>query len=60
MRKTIQLAAYAIVVCSLTACGTEKVEHLHSPCAAIASEKPNPCGPKRPANDWWLKQLSNA
>lgn len=38
---------------ALSACGTEKVEILKSPCASVADD--GPCGPKRPANDWWMK-----
>ncbi len=37
----------------LSACGTEKVEIMKSPCASAADD--GPCGPKRPANDWWMK-----
>lgn len=45
MNKTFVL----IALLALTACGTEKIEVLKSPCAGLED---GPCGPKRPANEW--------
>lgn len=39
---------------ALSACESESVEVLKSPCAS-ASMDGGPCGPKQPVNDWWLK-----
>ena len=45
-----------IMVCTamlvLSACDSS-IEVLKSPCAGLED---SPCGPKRPVNDWWLKQ----
>jgi hypothetical protein len=48
MRKII------IITCllALTACGSEKIETLKSPCVSTEDT----CGPKRPVNNWWLQQ----
>lgn len=43
--KTIMLMG--AVALALSACGSEKVEVLKSPCAGIDG---SPCGPKRPVN----------
>jgi hypothetical protein len=39
----------------LTSC-TNKVVDVKSPCV---SKSDGPCGPKKPINDWWLKDHKN-
>ncbi|MFO0456639.1 MAG: hypothetical protein ACK5ZH_03640 [Alphaproteobacteria bacterium] len=41
----------ALALLLLAACESEKVEVMKSPCAGLEG---SPCGPKRPANEWWL------
>ncbi len=51
--KPFTLIACFIVTLSVSACDTDKVEVLKSPCASAAED--GPCGAKRPVNAWWLK-----
>lgn len=37
---------------ALSACDSEKVEVLKSPCVSLDET----CGPKRPVNDWWVSK----
>jgi hypothetical protein len=57
--KRLQLSALIVMASMLSGCGTEKVERLHSPCASAALDDSNPCGPKRPINDWWLNKANH-
>lgn len=36
----------------LTSCSGNKIVDIKSPCV---STEDGPCGPKKPINDWWLK-----
>lgn len=54
--KPLRITCLVLLLGALSACGTEKVEVLKSPCASAADD--GPCGPKRPANDWWMSKLS--
>jgi len=47
----MKYAVCILALLALSACESEKVEVLKSPCVGTAE---SPCGPKRPANDWWL------
>jgi hypothetical protein len=41
----------ALFLCVLSSCST-KVVDIKSPCV---SSEDGPCGPKKPINDWWIK-----
>jgi hypothetical protein len=41
----------AFFLCGLSSCST-KVVDIKSPCV---SNEEGPCGPKKPINDWWIK-----
>ncbi len=41
---------------SIASCST-KVIDVKSPCV---SNEDGPCGPKKPINDWWLKNSKNS
>ena len=41
----------ALFLCGLSSCST-KVVDIKSPCV---SSEDGPCGPKKPINDWWIK-----
>ncbi|MFZ4125960.1 MAG: hypothetical protein ACOYJ2_07840 [Rickettsiales bacterium] len=53
----MKITLLLMTLLTLTACGSEKVEVLKSPCVGLDD---SPCGPKRPANDWWLKKPQQA
>lgn len=48
MMKRILLA---ITILLLASCNSTKVVDVKSPCVSLGE----PCGPRRPINDWWLK-----
>lgn len=48
MKKIILLLATVLLVSSCTS----KVIDIKSPCV---SNDDGPCGPKKPINDWWIK-----
>lgn len=41
---------------SLSSCYGGKVLDIKSPCV---SNNDGPCGPRKPVNDWWLKNNNN-
>lgn len=45
----MRYAICLLALLALTACESEKVEVLKSPCVGTDE---SPCGPKRPANPW--------
>jgi len=47
MKKTVIIL---LSLLALSACESEKVEVLKSPCASLDET----CGPKRPVNEWWI------
>jgi len=51
MKKCLFIFISLIIFCSCA----NKVIDVKSPCV---SSKKGPCGPKKPINDWWLKDLS--
>lgn len=42
-----------LLILGLTSC-TNKVVDIKSPCV---SSEDGPCGPKKPINDWWIKDF---
>ncbi len=44
-----------ILLMFLSAC-SNKVVDVKSPCVSTIN---GPCGPKKPINDWWLKDYKN-
>ena len=53
MRNWKAMCLIAASLALLSACDTEKVDLLKSPCAGADG---SPCGPKRDVNGWWLHQ----
>jgi len=53
--KTIKLIILTIFLTTLFSC-THKVVDIKSPCV---SKRGGPCGPKKPINDWWLKDYNH-
>lgn len=51
MKKYLFIAISLLLFCSCA----NRVIDVKSPCV---SSKKGPCGPKKPINDWWLKDLS--
>lgn len=50
MNRTLRLAFAATALLALSACESEKVDVLKSPCVGLDD---SPCGPKRvPVNNW--------
>lgn len=52
MKKVILALALFVLV---SACATKAID-IKSPCV---SKEDGPCGPKRPINEWWLKNSKN-
>lgn len=46
----ISMILLGLAAAALTACASESVDVLKSPCAGIEG---SPCGPKRDVNGWW-------
>jgi hypothetical protein len=40
------------LLAALSSCGGGKVLDIKSPCV---SNNDGPCGPRKPVNDWWIK-----
>lgn len=36
----------------MSSCTSNKVVDVKSPCASLGE----PCGPRRPINDWWMRE----
>lgn len=53
---SIKSAFCLISLIVMTANCSKKVVDIKSPCA---SNDGGPCGPRKPVNDWWLKQQKN-
>lgn len=47
----MKYAMCILALLALSACESEKVEVLKSPCVGLDD---SPCGPKRPVNEWWM------
>jgi hypothetical protein len=45
-----------LILCFAASC-QHKVIDIKSPCV---STEDGPCGPKKPINDWWLKNSKNS
>ncbi len=52
----IKTAFCLMFLMAMTANCSKKVVDIKSPCA---SNDGGPCGPRKPINDWWLKQQKN-
>jgi hypothetical protein len=52
MRKILFIVLFSL---TLSSCVGGKVMDIKSPCV---STEDGPCGPKKPINDWWLKNNS--
>lgn len=51
MMKNLLVPTVMIALLAVSACSSEKVEVLKTPCAGAEG---SPCGPKRDVNGWWL------
>ena len=57
MLKLIKTTICLMVVMIATSSCSKKVVDIKSPCA---SNDGGPCGPRKPVNDWWLKNNKNS
>jgi len=53
MKKIVLILSFFVIISS---CSSKTVD-VKSPCV---SKEDGPCGPKRPINDWWLKNSKGA
>ncbi|MFM7620131.1 MAG: lipoprotein [Alphaproteobacteria bacterium] len=50
-----KIILFLTIFLTITAC-QNKVVDIKSPCVSLEG---GPCGPKKPINDWWLKNQNN-
>ncbi len=50
------IASIILLLTILSSC-TKKMVDIKSPCVSIEQE--SPCGPKKPINEWWIKDGQN-
>jgi hypothetical protein len=50
------IATLMLLSAILSSC-TKKMVDIKSPCVSIEQE--SPCGPKKPINEWWIKDIKN-